>query len=313
MNWRPTASVNALQERAKLFASIRQFFLQRQVLEVDTPALSTYTGTDVNLGQFKTTEDYALYTSPEFAMKRLLASGSGDIYQLSHVFRQDEVGQRHNPEFMMLEWYRCGWDEQQLMAEVIELIQSLKGGSELKPIMMSFEQAFTLAGLPNPFEASLDMLREAVLDKLNASAGNWSRDECLDALMAMVIEPMLPADEPCFIHSYPRSQAALAQFGEFNQQPIARRFELYWLGMELANGYFELTDAHEQRKRFNEDAKLRIEKQLPAAVIDETLLAALEHGMPSCSGVALGVDRLMMILGQYGSISEVLPFDFTRV
>lgn len=313
MNWRPSASVSALHKRAKLFADIRQFFQQRNVLEVDTPALSTFTGTDVNLSQFKTEENYALHTSPEFAMKRLLADGSGDIYQLSHVFRQDEVGQRHNPEFMMLEWYRCGWDEQQLMAEVIELIQCLNGGTALKPIYLSYEQAFSLAGLPNPFIAELDAIQAAVHYKLNANAEGWSRDECLDALMAMVIEPGLPVDEPCFIHSYPRSQAALAQFGEFNKQPIARRFELYWQGMELANGYFELTDAQEQRRRFAQDAKQREENQLDTVVIDETLLAALAYGMPSCSGVALGVDRLMMILGQYDSISEVLPFDFTRI
>ena len=313
MNWRPSASVDALRERATLFADIRHFFQQQQVLEVDTPALSTYTGTDLNLGQFKTEEAYVLHTSPEFGMKRLLASGSGDIYQLSHVYRQDEVSPRHNPEFMMLEWYRCGWNEQQLMAEVIELIQRLKGGSKLSTVSLSYEQAFAITELPNPFIATLIELQSAVKHWLNGNADHWKRDECLDALMAMVVEPALPTEKLCFIHSYPRSQAALAQYGEFNHQPIARRFELYWQGMELANGYFELTDAVEQRRRFTHDAQQRNENQLAPVVIDEAFLAALTHGMPSCAGVALGVDRLMMILGQYGSISEVLPFDFTRV
>jgi lysyl-tRNA synthetase class 2 len=313
MNWQPSASISALRARAALFNDIRQFFLHRSVLEVDTPALSQFTASDVNIGQFKTEESYSLHTSPEFAMKRLLAAGIGDIYQLSHVFRQDEVGPRHNPEFMMLEWYRCGWDEERLMAEVIELIQTLKGGSKLHTVSFSYEQAFVMHGLPNPMSAPLQELQCAANIHLGADAREWSRDDCLDALMAMAVEPKLPHEQLCFIHSYPTSQAALAQYGECNGQQVARRFELYWQGLELANGYYELTDAKEQRRRFFADDQLRKSKQLPPVTIDEAFLAALDQGLPECSGVALGVDRLLMLLGQYNSIAQVLPFEFNRI
>lgn len=312
MSWRPSASMDALRLRANTFAHIRRYFSDRQVMEVDAPALSRATGTDINLSQFITQEGYALHTSPEFPMKRLLAANSGDIYQLAHVFRQDEVGNRHNPEFMMLEWYRCEWDEWQLMSEVAELIQSLQPNQPIEVTHLSYEEAFERACLPNPFSSSTDLLQHTAVKHLQADAQNWTRDECLDALMALKVETSLPVDRLCFVHSYPRSQAALAQYGHYNDQPVARRFELYWQGMELANGYFELTDSAEQRRRFNLDAEQRKQLNLETPIIDESFLGALEHGMPSCSGVALGVDRLIMIIGQYQSIADVLPFEFNR-
>ncbi|MBU2863696.1 EF-P lysine aminoacylase GenX [Reinekea forsetii] len=312
MNWQPSASLNALRHRAEVFSHIRSYFKDQKVLEVDTPALSRSTGTDVHLSQFITQEGYALHTSPEFPMKRLLAAGSGDIYQLAHVFRQDETGQRHNPEFMMLEWYRTGWDEWDLMSDVVNLINGLTPGTNLEVIHTSYEQAFLDAKLPNPFTSSLKELQFAAARLLQADADQWQRDDCLDALMALVVEPNLPKERLCFIHSYPQSQAALAAYGLFNDQAIARRFELYWQGMELANGYFELTDSVEQKRRFEAETVQRQQLGLAAPKIDEAFLAALEQGMPSCSGVALGVDRLLMILGQYSSISEVLPFEFGR-
>lgn len=311
-DWQPTASLATLRRRAQLLADIRGFFAQRAVLEVDTPLLSNQGITDVNLTNIRTTEGGFLQTSPEYAMKRLLAAGIGDCYQLGHVFRQDESGPRHNAEFTLLEWYRLGWDDQQLMDEVALLCRQLAGLPQLKSEQLSYAEAFAHAGLPDPHRAELTVLRQAVQQRLSADSADWSRDDCLDALMALVVEPSLPPDQLTFITHYPASQAALARLVEVEGVSLARRFELYWGGLELANGYFELTDAAEQQRRFAEDQRRRADQGLPPADIDARLLAAMHSGLPECAGVALGVDRLLMrILGE-DNIAAVLPFDRER-
>ncbi|MFG1496756.1 EF-P lysine aminoacylase EpmA [Saccharospirillum sp. HFRX-1] len=308
-DWQPTASLNNLRRRAQLLADIRAFFAARQVLEVDTPVLSNVGVTDVNLTNIRTTDGGFLQTSPEYAMKRLLAAGMGDCYQLGHVFRQDESGARHNAEFSLLEWYRLGWDDAQLMDEVAQLCREVSGQPELAAERLSYLEAFVQAGLPDPHRADVTELRAAVHQHLAADSHDWQRDDCLDALMALVVEPSLPADQLTFITHYPASQAALAQFETQDELTLARRFELYWGAMELANGYFELTDAAEQQRRFAEDQQRRKAQQLPEAEMDQRLLAAMQAGLPDCAGVALGVDRLLMrILGE-DRIAAVLPFN----
>lgn len=311
-DWQPTASLKNLRRRAQLLAEIRAFFAAREVLEVDTPVLSNAGVTDVNLTNIRTTDGGFLQTSPEYAMKRLLAAGMGDCYQLGHVFRQDESGARHNAEFTLLEWYRLGWDDHQLMDEVAQLCRQVSAQPSLPVERLSYAAAFARAGLPDPHRADLAELRDAVQQQLAADSSDWQRDDCLDALMALVVEPSLPADQLTFITHYPASQAALAQFETQGELTLARRFELYWGGMELANGYFELTDAAEQQRRFAEDQQRRQQQGLPETAMDQRLLAAMQAGLPECAGVALGVDRLLMrILGE-DHIAAVLPFDRER-
>lgn len=306
--WKPNASIASLKARAKLLRQIRAFFEMRDVMEVETPVLSRSSGTDVQLAQWQTTNDHFLHTSPEFAMKRLLAAGSGDIYQIARVFRMDEVGQRHNPEFTMLEWYRIGWDEFDLMKEVVDLISVLTGDPQLEVNTLSYQQAFLAQALPDPHLAGLDQLRCVADEHLGCSSGNWSRDDCLDALMAMVVEPALPANQLTFIHDYPEQQASLARYRMVNDIQVGRRFELYWQGMELANGYCELTDVQEQRRRFESETEQRAANGDQLPVIDENFLAAMQHGLPDCAGVALGVDRLLMVLMDKKEIGEVVAF-----
>lgn len=306
--WRPSCDRETAVNRSKLLNQVNEYFTQTGALSVETPALSKFSATDVQLTQWQTLEGYQLHTSPEFAMKRLLCAGYGDIYQLCRVFRQDELGVRHNPEFTMLEWYRIDFDEYKLMDDVVALIQSLKPNSILERELWSYQEAFVRFGLPDPHVASTEALQVVVNEKLSADTRNWSRDECLDALMAMVVEPALPKNKLCFIHDYPASQAALAEIHQVNGTSVAKRFELYWQGMELANGYSELTDVAEQRRRFEQDLSVQQEN----LNIDENFLAALAAGLPKCAGVALGVDRLMMILLEKKHIEEVITFAFSR-
>ncbi|WP_243645756.1 EF-P lysine aminoacylase EpmA [Reinekea marinisedimentorum] len=311
-SWKPNASIDSLIERAKVVRSIRQFFEHKNVLEVETPILSRASGTDVQLSQWQTSNGYFMHTSPEFAMKRLLAAGSGDIFQMARVFRLDECGRRHNPEFTMLEWYRLGFDEFQLMDEVAELVRGLASQPELPVVQLSYKQAFSRFALPCPHTAAVDELRRTCNQQLNCDAADWTRDDCLDALMSMVVEPGLPPEQLTFVYDYPRQQAALARFREVDGCTVARRFELYWQGMELANGYYELSDITEQKRRFEEEAHLRAAMGVQKPVIDHNFLAALEHGLPDCAGVALGVDRLVMVLLGQADIGGVMAFTQDR-
>jgi lysyl-tRNA synthetase class 2 len=248
-------------------------------------------------------------------MKRLLASGSGSIYQVCKVFRQGEAGRLHNPEFSMLEWYRLSFDHQQLMVEVDDLLREMLAGYRtLKgTLRLSYRDAFQRHAGLDPLLASITELQATVQQHGIDVTGldEHHKDAWLDLLMTHVVEPALPQDCPVFIYDYPASQAALARIRQ-EEPPVAERFELFLDGMELANGFHELTDAVEQRQRFKADLVTRGEMGLPRVPVDERFLTALEAGLPPCAGVALGIDRLVMLAAGVKSISKVLAFDDER-
>ncbi len=321
-HWRPSASLQTLRARAGLLASIRDFFRQAGVLEVETPACSRFGATDPAIESFTTRytgpgaaqggERY-LQTSPEFPMKRLLAAGSGPIYQLCRVFRNGELGRLHNPEFTLLEWYRPGFDHHALMDEVSGLIQSLSP-DPLSQERLSYAEAFQRHLRIDPHSASAGELRDCAIGEGIAGADSLpleGRDAWLDLLLSHLIEPHLGVGGMTFVYDYPASQAALARVHP-GSPPVAERFELYMSGVELANGFHELTDAGEQRRRFQQDNQRRLAQGLPMVPVDEHLLAALEAGLPACAGVALGVDRLLMVLQRIPHIEEAIAFPQER-
>lgn len=317
--WRPTASVEALRLRAAMLARTRAFFERRQVLEVETPVLSAAGTTDVNIHSLSTRvagQPGALYlhTSPEFPMKRLLAAGSGDIYQLARVFRDGESGRRHNPEFTMLEYYRLGMDHHRLMDEVEELVNELlgDGANPLQCQRLTYQEAFLQAVDLDPLVAGRQDLLDALERKQLALPGETLTDAQLsDLLMGAIVSPGLGKDRPCFVYDFPEDQAALARIRPGNP-PVAERFELFYRGMELANGFHELCDADEQRQRFARDNRVRQELGLPTVPADENMLQALEHGLPACAGVAIGFDRLVMLAAGADQLSDVLAFAIMR-
>ncbi|MFM1896115.1 MAG: hypothetical protein RLZZ385_1189 [Pseudomonadota bacterium] len=315
-DWRPSTSLDNLRARAVLLDGIRGFFRQRDVLEVDTPLLATTSATDPHLQSLEVPgvfpgdrRPHYLQTSPEFAMKRLLAAGSGDIFQLGKAFRQDERSRRHHPEFTLLEWYRIGFDDQQLMDEVAELVQTLTGCQA--PARHSYRDIFLHHLDLDPHLADTAQLRAALTARVAVDARDFSRDDVLQLLLAQVIEPQLIA--PCFIHDFPASMAALARVeNDAHGVAVGRRFELFMAGMEIANGYYELTDTREQRRRFEQDNAQRRRLGRPQLPVDEALLAALQHGLPACAGVALGVDRLLMVQLGITDIRAAIPFTLER-
>tara|TARA_B110000971_G_scaffold119095_1_gene121997 strand:- start:2996 stop:3952 length:957 start_codon:yes stop_codon:yes gene_type:complete len=311
--WQPGATMATLRQRSRVIAKLRDFFQQRQVMEVDVPLLSRATVTDHNIDSIQACNaDVAAYlqTSPEYFMKRLLAAGSGDIYSLGKAFRDAENGRRHNPEFTMLEWYRCGWDEHQLMDEVAELIASLV--PEISVRRCSYADVFIQHLQVDPHFADLaDLQRMAVIAGSEAWADE-TRANCLDLLFSVLIEPQLD-DGLVLVYDYPACQAALAKCAEDSQgRQISRRFEGFLNRVELANGYCELTDAAEQASRFAEDQRLRKLSNKTPVTADSQLLAAMEAGLPECAGVAMGVDRLLMQLQGADSIDQVMPFSWER-
>ena len=303
--------------RADALARIRRFFAVREVLEVETPLLAPATVTDVHIDSIPVEMELAgrlrtfhLQTSPEYAMKRLLAAGGGACYQICKSFRQGDAGARHSPEFTMLEWYRPGFSLEQLMGEVEKLLR------EFLPLAsvprLSYRGLFQRHLDFDPHRIEAGALRAVTRDKVPVDSAALDAADCLRLLLAEVIEPKLP--EYCFIHDYPAAQAALAKIeADRNGEPVARRFELFCRGMELANGYDEETNGEVLRARFERDRRIRAELDRPVPEIDEKLLAALEHGLPPCSGVAFGVDRLLMLLGGADSIGEVLAFPIEGV
>jgi len=317
-NWQPSALINSLQSRAKIMQQIRDFFAARKVLEVETPLMGRATGTDSNIESISTSFQYFgeqaitcyLQTSPEFAMKRLLAAGSGDIYQICKSFRNGEVGQIHNPEFTMLEWYRVGFDHHQLMQEVEDLIKFILNCDDAEKF--TYQEVFLKFLQIDPFTATIDELKNCVAQQNLQADLELTRDGWLNLLMSHFIEPKLGQKVPTFIYDFPASQAALALINKDNPL-VADRFEVYAKGMELANGFNELLNADEQRKRFLNDLKYRTENNLALYPIDEYFLSALEAGLPNCAGVALGVDRLILLALEKLSIQEVVSFDFSRV
>jgi lysyl-tRNA synthetase class 2 len=309
----------ALQLRARLYELVRVFFSARQVLEVETPVLSAAGNTDPNMQGFSTTFnghvdagacERWLRTSPEYPLKRLLAAGVGDCYELGRVFRNGEAGGRHNPEFTMLEWYRLGWDHRRLMQETIVLVEAalalVQRRAEVR--ITTYRQLFLDELGIDPLRASIDELR--ALAAFGIGPEGLGRDDWLDLLITHKLQPAFPRDRITVIHDYPASQCALAKIRP-GDPPLAERFELYLGRYELANGYHELNDAAEQRGRFERDNAVRRERGLREIPLDENLLGVLD-AMPACAGVALGVERLLMCLADTDAIADVLAYPFAQ-
>jgi lysyl-tRNA synthetase class 2 len=313
--WRPSASLGTLELRARMLRAARDYFAATHTLEVETPTLSHAAVSDVHLQSVAATacgKPAYLHTSPEYAMKRLLASGCGDIYQIARVYRDGESGRYHNPEFTMIEWYRIGIDHHALMTDVEQLLASLLPAhrSSERAERISYRDAVQLhAGvdaLDDPSSVLIASLNQAGID---VPAGlEQHRDACLDLIMSTLVAPHLGRERLTFIHDYPASQAALARV----HGRVASRFEAYLDGMELANGFHELVDVKEQRKRFEADNVDRQQRGLAIMPLDEHFLAALDHGLPECAGVALGFDRLVMCASDVKHIDDVIAFPFAR-
>jgi len=323
INWQPSASIEAIKIRARMLQSMRAFFAEQNILEVETPVLSKAAITDPNLQSFSTeflNKKYYFHTSPEFFMKRLLASNSGDIYQICKVFRDDEQGKNHNPEFTMLEWYRLGFDHHQLMDEIERFLQflfkSVNCRLDWQPVKrISYQQAFLDVLGVDPLSTDIEELKRITQQcNIDIPIGMSEQDKnmWLDWLITQAIAPAFLKQGFTFLYDYPISQAALAKTSKTDSR-VAHRFEMYFGELELANGFYELTDTKEQRRRFDHENKKRIELKLPVMPIDENLLSAIEAGLPECSGVAIGLDRLLMILLDKDSIEDVIGFSFNRV
>jgi elongation factor P--(R)-beta-lysine ligase len=309
-NWQPSTSHDLLLMRAELLEKLRRFMRERGILEVDTPILGRASTPDPNINSVPASlsirgqsQSYYLHTSPEFCMKRLLASGSGAIYQISKVFRDADLGRLHQPEFAMLEWYRPDYDHHRLMDEVAELLRAL-GLAEAE--RSTYETAFVKYLDINPHTASLSEL-QALAASLGLHENSDDRALLLEFLFSHSVSPNLGKDKPLLLYDYPTCQAALARLSTGKPQ-TADRFELFISGMELANGFHELSDADEQRQRFETENNLRRQRGLAEVLIDEPFLAALQVGLPDCAGVALGIDRLLMVLSGKQHIDEVMTF-----
>ncbi|MBB5211350.1 EF-P lysine aminoacylase EpmA [Microbulbifer hydrolyticus] len=311
--WQPSAPLQNLRRRATLLADIRRFFSERQVLEMEVPILSRRATSDPHIDSITAEcggETAYLATSPEFGLKRLVAAGIGDCYYLGKAFRNGEAGGRHNPEFTMLEWYRMGWDDHRLMIEVGEFLSHILKISKVHSY--SYRALFLQQLGVDPHRASFEELKATVAKVLELSFEPAGRDECLDLLMSHHIEPGM--DEGItLVYDFPATQAALARVEDDELGvPVARRFEAYVGGMELANGYWELTDAPEQQRRFEADRCYREDHGGPVYPYEDRLVQALEAGMPDCAGVALGVDRLLMLACGAGRIEDVIAFPIER-
>ena len=319
-SWQPSAPIANLLKRAAIMAEIRRFFADRGVLEVETPTMSQATVTDIHLVPFETrfvgpgaADGLTLYmmTSPEYHMKRLLAAGSGSIYQLGRSFRNEEAGRHHNPEFTMLEWYRPHYDMYRLMNEVDDLLQQILDCNSAETL--SYQQAFLRHLDIDPLSADKAQLREAAakLDLSNIADTEEDRDTLLQLLFTVGVEPHIGRDKPAFVYHFPASQASLAEISTEDHR-VAERFEVYFKGIELANGFHELTDGDEQLQRFEQDNRIRAKRGLPQNPIDMNLIAALKQGLPDCSGVALGVDRLVMLKLGAERLDDVIAFPVGR-
>jgi lysyl-tRNA synthetase class 2 len=300
-DWRPSATLATLRRRAAMLAAARQFFAERGVLEVETPLLSSAAVSDPNIESLSTqvagsAQRLYLSTSPEYPMKRLLAAGSGDIYQIAKVFRDEERGRWHSPEFTMLEWYRLGFDDDALMSDVEQLVACLLAPlRRLAPAeRLTYGSALQRHAGIDAYAASDAQLSDAARRHGVHCEARLDRDATLDLLMGLIVGPQLGRDRPCFVCDYPASQASLARLKP-GLPRVAARFELYVDGLELANGFHELLDPAEQRQRFTHDNQARGARGQRQAPLDERLLAALGAGMPDCAGVALGFDRLVAV------------------
>ena len=313
--WRPRGDRDRWERRARVVAGVRRFFAARAVLEVETPLLGARGAMDPAIASFSAAGPDGrvrwLQTSPEYAMKRLLAAGSGPIFQITRAFRAGEAGPRHNPEFTLLEWYRPDCDHHRLMEEVGELVVAALGCPA--PGRIGYARAFReLVGVDidrASDEALRERARKAGADERTAAV--LDRDGCLDLLLAHFVQPglsQLVGSRAVFLHDYPASQASLARVARTRDGDRAERFELFVDGVELANGYHELTDPAEQRRRFEAEAARRRDAGLPVMELDERLIAALVYGLPACAGVALGLDRLVMLALGFASVEDVIAF-----
>lgn len=320
-DWRPTASWETLKIRADMLQRIRAFFAERHVLEVETPLLSRSAVTEQHLhsattrllgpGLSEPTEFY-LQTSPEYAMKRLLAAGSGAIYQITKAVRNEEMSRRHNPEFTLLEWYRPDFNDDDLIAETDLLLQSLLG--TLPCEVLTYQEVFQRVLEADPLTADgVLKIRHALIEQgfADALATDEDADVILQLAMSILIEPAIGQGRPCVVKYFPASQASLAKINQHDPR-VAHRFEIFYQGLELANGFWELTDAAQQRLRFEQDNAQRLARGLECMPIDERFLSALEYGMPNCAGIAVGFDRLVMIKAGANSIEKVLTFPISR-
>ncbi|WP_047012873.1 EF-P lysine aminoacylase EpmA [Spongiibacter sp. IMCC21906] len=316
-SWRPTADLDSLKKRAQLLSQLRLFFADKGVMEVETPLLASAPVTDPNIEAIAATRpngegEMYLQTSPEYAMKRLLAAGSGPVYQICKAFRQGERGRRHNPEFTMLEWYRPGLGLTALMDEVAAVI-SLALGSAPPVEKISYQQAFINYCGIDPFTAEASRLQEVAEQHLELSFSSEDRDMWLQLLMSTVVEPALKRNAISFIYDFPASQAALAKVEvDASGQAVARRFEAFYGGMELANAYDELQDASEFVRRISLDHQRRDAAGQHRPAIDRQLLKAMQAGLPDCVGVAMGLDRLVMLACGASRIDEVIAFPLER-
>ncbi|MFK7886682.1 MAG: EF-P lysine aminoacylase EpmA [Gammaproteobacteria bacterium] len=308
--WRPDADLDTLRQRAALCARTRSFFAQRDVLEVTTPVLSRFPIPTPNIQSFATQAPARfLRTSPELAHKRLLAADSGDIYELGPVFRQGEQGTRHNSEFTLLEWYRIGFDEYELMQEVNAYLCAMIPALTEPPEVASYAQAVKRSTGLDIWSADLEQLRELLETVTALPAGELHRDDLLDLVFSLMVAPTFAADRVTLIHDYPASQAVLAALSDTDSR-VARRFEAFVGPLELGNGFYELRDAQEQRRRFERDNQIRKQLGQPACAADTAFLAALDAGLPECAGVAVGFDRVVMLATGKLDIAQTLTFAF---
>ncbi|TVP54450.1 MAG: EF-P lysine aminoacylase GenX [Halomonadaceae bacterium] len=311
-DWPPAAELRVAQARAELLTLVRRFFAERQVLEVETPVLGRHGALDPYIDSLSVSPPQGGYlqTSPEYHMKRLLAAGYGPIYQVFRAFRAGEAGKRHNPEFTLLEWYRPDFSLDQLMQEVSDLVVAVLGCEP--PVSCRYRDLmYARTGL-DPMRVPTSDLQQAAAAASGLAAESLRREEALDVIMSHVVEPGLVGQGALFVVDYPPGQAALSRIQVRDGVEVARRFELYVEGMELANGYLELRDADEQAGRFAADNQLRKSLGKERLTPDPLLLDALDHGLPECTGVALGLDRLLMCQLDLGDIRQVLTFPRER-
>lgn len=313
-DWRPGASRMAMEARAALLADIRSFFADRNVMEVETPVISSAGNCDPNMHNIATDSSRKKYlrTSPEYPMKRLMASGHRDIYEIGRVFRAGETGRYHNPEFTLLEWYRGGWNYLDLADETTELVRFCgRGQFDGWPVSrVTYRELFQRETGLDPLDCSESDLEFCALER-GIQAGPMDQQEWLDLLLSQVIQAALPGEAFTVVYEFPPEQAALARIRD-GDTPVAERFEIYLGQMELANGYQELTDADEQLRRFRRESAMTAGRSQEPVPIDTRLVAALRHGLPECSGVALGVDRLLMSCTKLDRIDGVLAFSADR-
>ena len=323
--WQPSAPLNNLHQRGNILRGIREYFHREQVLEVETPMLSRCATVDPHIDSFQAEycplgtdvkETLFLHTSPEFPMKRLLSAGCDDIYFLGRVFRNGEAGGRHNPEFTMLEWYRLDVDHHQLMDDVTGVIQAVTGFEEVG--RFTYRELFENRLGIDPHEATEEELMQLTHKYVDASLSGLSRNDYLDLLFSTCIEPDLGGKDShslkgIYVYDYPASMSALSRIYKNEQgQRVSARFELFINGYEVANGYHELADGDEQQQRFEHDQLEREQLGKPVYPYDQNMVEALKQGFPDCAGVAMGIDRLHMLIEGTQSIKEVIPFDFFR-